>query len=96
MLKPEYQDPALFVALDEIAVDDKTFQRRYGRSLDGTPCVNRAAFLRGVRHSILPMLTVDGITAVTIIEGSITKEIFLQFLREQVVRLHRCTRSCPN
>ncbi|KZV67233.1 hypothetical protein PENSPDRAFT_555476, partial [Peniophora sp. CONT] len=36
------------------------------------------------RHSILPMLTVNGITALTIIEGSITKEIFLQFLREQV------------
>jgi transposase len=47
----QYQDPDVFVALDKSAVDVKTLQRRFGRSLAGTPCVQRAAFLRGTRYS---------------------------------------------
>jgi transposase len=46
----QYQDPDVFVALDESAVDVKTLQRHFGRSLAGTPCVQRAAFLRGTRY----------------------------------------------
>ena len=81
----EYTDPDLFVALDESAVDDKTGQRQFGWSSVGTQCVRRMSFLRGVRYSILPALTMDGIIALEVIEGSITKERFLKFLREQVV-----------
>ena len=46
------------------------------------------SFLRGIRYSILPALTTDGIIALEIVEGSITKEVFLTFLREQVVRFN--------
>lgn len=70
----------LFVALDESAVDNRTGQRNYGWSQLGQPCVRRMSFLRGTRYSILPALTVNGIVALEIIEGSITKEIFLTFL----------------
>jgi hypothetical protein len=45
------------------------------------------SFLRGVRYSILPALTTDGIIALEIVEGSITKDRFLCFLKEQVVSL---------
>jgi len=81
----EYTDPDVFVALDESAVDNHTIQRQYGRSLSGTPCVRRATFLRGTRYSILPALTTEGIIALDIFEGSVTKEYFLGFIKEQVV-----------
>lgn len=48
--------------------------------------VDRCAFFRGKRHSILPALSLDGIMALDIFEGSVNKERFLQFLHEQVVR----------
>jgi len=80
-----YTDPGVFVALDESAVDNKTLQREYGRSMVGSPCVRRATFLRGVRYSILPALTTEGIIALDIFEGSVTKEHFLTFIHDQVV-----------
>jgi len=81
----QYTDPDVFVALDESAVDNHTVQRGYGRSLVGTPCIRRATFLRGIRYSILPALTTNGIIAMEIFEGSVTKDRFLTFIREQVV-----------
>jgi transposase len=82
----QYDDPDLFIFLDESSVDNKTGQRNNGRSHRGTPCVRRATFIRGTRYSILPALTVDGIMAMDIFPGSVDRERFLQFLREQVVR----------
>ena len=81
----EYQDPDLFVALDESAVDNRTVQRLDGWAPVGQQCVRRMSFLRGERYSILPALTIDGIIALEIVKGSITKERFLSFLQEQVV-----------
>ena len=80
----QYNDPDLFVVLDESAVDNKTGQRAMGWSEINTRCVRRMTFLRGVRYSILLALTASGITALEIIEGLITKDIFIAFLREQV------------
>lgn len=81
----QYLDPDVFVALDESAVDNRTVQRSHGRSAAGTPCVQRTTFIRGTRYSILPALTTEGIVALDIFEGSVTKERFLDFFREQVV-----------
>ena len=86
MAEYNYNDPQVFVALDESAVDGHTGQRRYGRSRVGRPCVRRMNFLRGVRYSILPALTTEGVIALDIFEGSVTREIFLHFLHTQVVR----------
>ena len=81
----QYTDPDFFVALDESAVDNKTGQRQFGWSSVGTQFVRRMSFLCGVHYSILPALTTDGIIALEVIEGSITKKQFLKFLHEQVV-----------
>ncbi|KAG2351152.1 hypothetical protein BDR07DRAFT_1321117, partial [Suillus spraguei] len=50
-------------------------------------CVQRKCFVRGKRYSILPILTLDGIIAYDIIEGPVTSERFVRFLREHVVSL---------
>lgn len=78
------------VWLDESSVDDITNQRRRGWAAMGQACVRRDTFLRGQRYSMLPALTVDGIIALDIFEGSVTKERFLQFLEEQIVRVRLC------
>ena len=87
----EYLDPDMFVALDESAVDDRTGQRQYGWSPAGQPCVRCMTFLRGTRYSILLALMTDGIIALDIFEGSVMKERFLHFLREQVVSTAICS-----
>jgi len=83
----EYTDLDVFIALDKSAVDSKTMQCTHGWSLVGIQCVRRMSFLCGVRYSILPALTTEGIIALEIVEGSITKERFLSFLENQIVSL---------
>lgn len=70
--------------LDELSKDDseRTAQRRSRR--------NRRAAMRGVflcgRHmSGEGLLTVDGMVASTVVEGSVTREQFLEFLEHEVV-----------
>ena len=40
-----------------------------------------------MQYSILPALTTEGIIALDIFEGSVTKERFLTFIQEQVVHM---------
>lgn len=78
-------NPEMLMFTDESAKDERTSSRRYGWSPYGKRCVTRSYFVRGRRFSILPVLSLDGIIAHDIIEGSVTSEIFLRFLREMVV-----------
>jgi len=78
-------DPNMLMFGDEASKDERTLGRRRGWSLRGTRCIQRKCFVRGKRFSILPILTLDGIIAYDIIEGSVTSERFVQFLRELVV-----------
>jgi hypothetical protein len=71
--------------LDESSVDDRTNQRRNGWAPLGRACVRRETFIRGRRFSVLPALSVDGIVALDIFEGSVTKEWFITFLKDQIV-----------
>jgi hypothetical protein len=78
-------DPNMLMFGDEASKDERTSVRRWGWSLSGTRCIQHRRFVRGRRFSILPILTLDGIIAYDIIEGSVTSERFVQFLRELVV-----------
>jgi hypothetical protein len=44
-------------------------------------------FIRGKRYTLLPALSLDGIIAVDIMEGSCTKEKFKEFVIFQVVHI---------
>jgi transposase len=78
-------DPNMLMFGDESSKDARTSVRRQGWSLRGTRCIQKRCFVRGRRFSILPILSLDGIIAYDIIEGSVTSEWFVQFLRELVV-----------
>jgi transposase len=84
----EYDNPDVFLFLDESAVNNLTMQRYVGWSPRGVPCVCHATFLRGVHYSVLPALTMDGIVALDIFEGSVTQDQFLTFLHEQIVSIN--------
>lgn len=73
--------------LDEFSKDERTLHRRRGRSKKGTRCVMRGAFVRGRRVSGEGLLTLDGIVASTVVEGSMTRDKFLYFLEHSVVSL---------
>lgn len=81
----QYSDPDMFVFLDESAVDGLTGMRANGWSPLNMRAVERSTFFRGVRHSILPALTSQGVIALEIFEGSVNKDCFIRFLRESIV-----------
>jgi hypothetical protein len=81
-ISAEVPDMNMVMFTDQSAKDDRSDRRRKGWSLVGTRCVQRQCFIRGIWYSILPVLTLDGIIAFDIIEGSVTSERFVQFLGE--------------
>ncbi|GBE82415.1 hypothetical protein SCP_0407990 [Sparassis crispa] len=82
----EYGDIPMeyFIWLDESSVDDVTNQRRRGWSGIGRACVWREMFIRGQRYSVLSALSIDGIIALDIFEGSVNKERFIKFVEEEL------------
>jgi hypothetical protein len=80
----QYQREQL-IFLDESSKDARTITREYGYSEINTRAVKKVVFVRGKRYTILPALTLDGIIAVDIMEGSCTKEKFKEFVIYQVV-----------
>ena len=60
-------------------VDMNTFSKIY------TFAIKKNVFVRGTRYTILPALSLQGIIAVDIMEGSCTKEKFKEFVVSQVV-----------
>jgi DDE superfamily endonuclease len=75
------------VFLDEAAKDERTSTRRYGYSTINQRARKSIVFVRGKRYTILPALSLDGIIAFEILEGSYTKDKFHDFILDQVVTI---------
>ena len=71
--------------LDEVSKDERTPSRRSGRSKKGRRAEKKQPFVRGCRTSTEALLTLDGIVAGTVVEGSMTKVMFLDYLEHNVV-----------
>ena len=78
-------DPEMLMFGDEVHKDERTSNRWTGWSRRGSRCIQRKCFVWEKRFSILPILTLDGIIAHDIVEGSVTSERFVEFLQELVV-----------
>ncbi|KAG1760172.1 hypothetical protein EDD22DRAFT_781536 [Suillus occidentalis] len=70
--------------LDETSKDERTLGRNNGRSLKGTRAVKKQVFVRGHRLSGLGLLTIDGMVAVSVVEGSFTAATFKTFIEGDV------------
>ena len=71
--------------MDEASKDECTLSCEYGYSFKNTFATKKNVFVRGVRYTILPALSLQGIIAVDIMEGSFTKERFMEFVISNVV-----------
>ncbi|KAG2741850.1 hypothetical protein P692DRAFT_20750204 [Suillus brevipes Sb2] len=78
-------DPSELGFIDETSKDERTPGRRYGRSRTGTRAEKKQVFVRGRRTSTEALLTLDGIVAGTVVEGSMTQELFLEWLENIVL-----------
>ncbi|OAX41056.1 hypothetical protein K503DRAFT_768051 [Rhizopogon vinicolor AM-OR11-026] len=67
--------------IDGVSKDEWTHCRHYGRSIKGKRAHKNQPFDRGHRISLEALLTLDGIIACTAVEGSMTKELFLEWLK---------------
>ncbi|CAG8736501.1 2049_t:CDS:2, partial [Racocetra fulgida] len=76
------------IFLDEASKDERSLSRKYRYSFRNTRAVQKTVFIRGKRFILLPALSLDGIIAVDIIEGTCTKERFKQFIINQVPYSH--------
>jgi transposase len=73
--------------LDEMSKDERVIGRRYGRSRKGTLATKKQVFVRGRCTSTEALLSLDGIITGTVVEGSMTKDLFLKYLENIVVSL---------
>ncbi|CAB4491539.1 unnamed protein product [Rhizophagus irregularis] len=73
------------IFIDESAKDERTACRQYGYSSRNQAAVKKVVFLRGVRYTILPALSLDGIIALDIMEDSCNKERFRNFILAKVL-----------
>ena len=78
-------DPDELGFLDEMSRDAHSISQRFGRSRKNQHAMKKQPFVRGRRTSTTSFLTLEGITASTVVEGSMTKELFHTFLEEIVV-----------
>ncbi|KAI0310880.1 hypothetical protein OF83DRAFT_1036765, partial [Amylostereum chailletii] len=78
--------PACLYFLDEVSKDDRTYARLWGRARTGVRVELYAPFVRKWRLSLVAGISLDhGITAARVVEGSYTKELFLDFLEKDVL-----------
>ena len=72
--------------IDETSKDERVPGRRRGYAKKGERARRKQVFVRGHRLSGTGLLTLDGMVASTVVEGSMTGVDFIEFLHEYVVR----------
>jgi len=77
--------PDQLIFLDEAAKDERTLTRSYGYALANVRAQKKVVFVHGKRYTMLPALSLDGILALDVMEGSCTKDRFQEFILSQVV-----------
>ena len=71
--------------LDEVSKDERTAFRTRGQSRKGTRAVMKGIFIHGRRFSVEGLLSVEGMVASTVVEGSMTQVLFVEYLEFIVV-----------
>ena len=75
----------MLVFVDESAANERTKDRKYGWSPRGIPALETQILHHSKRWSILPAYTIDGYITTMIVQGSITRDIFNRWVREEVL-----------
>ncbi len=75
-------DPSMLIWLDESGCDKRNAIRKYGYSIRGMRPVEHRLLVRGVRYSILPIMSISGLHDMFIYEGTIDGNRFGYFLQK--------------
>lgn len=73
-------DPSMLVWIDETGYDQRNNMRRCGYSVQGIPPCDHRLLIRGIRYSAIPVMSMQGIHDVQIIEGSVNGDKFENFV----------------
>ncbi|KIM60027.1 hypothetical protein SCLCIDRAFT_48067, partial [Scleroderma citrinum Foug A] len=73
--------------IDKTSKDERTPFRQNSRARKGMRAQRRGIFVQGRRLSAVGLLTLDGMAASNVIEGSFTAEKFVHFLEHDVLPL---------
>jgi hypothetical protein len=71
--------------LDEVLKDKRTVFRTHGRFRKGTRAFMKGVFVHGHCFSAEGLLSIDGMIASTVVEGSMTRALFIEYLEFTVV-----------
>ncbi|KAJ7223645.1 hypothetical protein C8J57DRAFT_1094301 [Mycena rebaudengoi] len=77
--------PEYLSFLNKTSKDDKTPARRRWRAKKGKRAIKQQKFVRAHQLTAEALLTVNGIAASTVVEGSMHRDQYLEFLEHQVV-----------
>ncbi|CAE6457508.1 unnamed protein product [Rhizoctonia solani] len=80
--------PEQLFCVDECSIDERGTVRTYGYAPSGQPVHENAPFDQGIRYSLVPALSLDGILALRIIEGPFKAESFKDFIRMLLTRMN--------
>jgi hypothetical protein len=85
MAEVSLYDPSMLLWLDETGCDRRNSTRKKAYSIRGITPRDHRILVRGVRYSVVPVVSVDGIHDIHIIEGTMNGERFEDFLRTTVL-----------
>jgi len=78
-------DDDQLVFLDESGANERTGDRKYGWSPIGVICAQSKPIKRSERWSVLPALSINGYLDYIVFQGSITADLFVEFVEERVL-----------
>ncbi|KAJ7668086.1 hypothetical protein B0H17DRAFT_950140 [Mycena rosella] len=79
--------------LDETSKNERTTSRGFGRAKKGRRAQMKQKFVRGTRLTATGLLTLDGMVANTVVEGSMKRVDYLEFIEHEVVCIFIVTSS---
>ena len=78
-------DPAMLVWIDETGCDQRNSLRRCGYSIRGIPPRDHRLLIRGTKYSAIPVMSLQGIHDVQVVEGTVNGEKFESFVQNTVL-----------
>ena len=72
-------EPAMLVWIDETGCDQRSSLRRYRYSIRGIPPHDHRLLIHGIRYSAIPVMSLQGIHDVQVVEGTVNGEKFESF-----------------
>lgn len=85
MAEVSVYDPAMLVWIDESGCDNRNARRKQAYSIRGITPKDHRLLSRGTRYSAIPIMSVEGIHDVCLLEGTVNGERFEDFVQNFLI-----------